>query len=148
MTKIIKMTCVKSDNPAWFTVGSNYEAEPRGTDLCICGDNLVSDLNVSDRYEMSRREDGIWFLIGFQQTVLFRAVEDVVQSFKLPAIDIINALDYRIKNIRESIDHLTGKQPEEAESLKRLVDELIAAGEARSAIKRSNTYVVSEEVKG
>lgn len=67
-----KMICVSSTTPAWFTPGAVYDSEPRGTDICICGDNLVSDLNKEDWYEMSQRADGLWFLIGFQQSILFR----------------------------------------------------------------------------
>lgn len=69
---IKKMICVSSTTPAWFTPGAVYDSEPRGTDICICGDNLVSDLNKEDWYEMSQRADGLWFLIGFQQSILFR----------------------------------------------------------------------------
>ncbi|WP_410793065.1 hypothetical protein [Klebsiella aerogenes] len=69
---VTKMVCVSSTEPAWFTPGTVYDSEPRGVDTCICGDNLVSDLNVEDWYEMSQRADGLWFLIGFQQSILFR----------------------------------------------------------------------------
>lgn len=69
---VTKMICVSSTEPAWFTPGTVYDSEPRGTDICICGDNLVSDLNDEDWYEMSQRADGLWFLIGFQQSILFR----------------------------------------------------------------------------
>lgn len=69
---IKKMICVSSTTPAWFTPGAVYDSEPRGTDICICGDNLVSDLNKEDWYEMSQRADGLWYLIGFQQSILFR----------------------------------------------------------------------------
>ncbi|EIV5803069.1 hypothetical protein L9F74_000066 [Klebsiella aerogenes] len=69
---VTKMVCVSSTEPAWFTPGTVYDSEPRGVDTCICGDNLVSDLNVEDWYEMSKRADGLWFLIGFQQSILFR----------------------------------------------------------------------------
>ncbi|HBX3094172.1 TPA: hypothetical protein MHW93_17385 [Klebsiella pneumoniae] len=69
---VTKMICVSSTTPAWFTPGAVYDSEPRGTDICICGDNLVSDLNKEDWYEMSQRADGLWFLIGFQQAFLFR----------------------------------------------------------------------------
>lgn len=71
---VIKMECVSSTEPEWFTVGNIYDAEPRGADICICGDNLVSDLDIDDWYEMSFRADGMWFLIGFQQSILFRPV--------------------------------------------------------------------------
>lgn len=67
-----RMVCVSSAEPAWFTQGATYDSEPRGTDTCICGDNYVSDLNEEDWYEMSQRADGLWFLIGFQQSILFR----------------------------------------------------------------------------
>ena len=69
---VTKMICVSSTTPTWFTPGTVYDSEPRGVDTCICGDNLVSDLNVEDWYEMSQRADGLWFLIGFQQAILFR----------------------------------------------------------------------------
>lgn len=69
---VVKMMCVSSAEPAWFTPGTVYDSEPRGADTCICGDNLVSDLNKEDWYEMSQRIDGLWFLIGFQQSILFR----------------------------------------------------------------------------
>lgn len=72
MSNVTKMECVHSDKPEWFTVGAEYDSEPRGEDICICGDNLVSDLNEQDWYEVSRRADGLWFLTGFQQSVLFR----------------------------------------------------------------------------
>ena len=52
--------------------GRRIRLRPHGTDICICGDNLVSDLNKEDWYEMSQRADGLWFLIGFQQAILFR----------------------------------------------------------------------------
>lgn len=70
----LKMVCVSSTHPEWFTVGSVYDSEPRGPDICICGDNLVSDLNPPDWYEVSQRADGLCFLIGYQQSVLFRPV--------------------------------------------------------------------------
>ncbi|EKO1175621.1 hypothetical protein ACEU8V_000017 [Escherichia coli] len=70
---ITKMICVSSVEPSWFTPGEIYDSEPRGVDTCICGDNLVSDLNEDDWYEMSQRADGLWFLIGFQQQILFRS---------------------------------------------------------------------------
>lgn len=71
---LVKMECVSSSDSQWFTVGQIYDCEPRGEDICICGDNLVSDLNPDDWYEMSPRADDIWFLIGFQQSILFRPV--------------------------------------------------------------------------
>lgn len=74
MANVTKMECVSSADPAWFTKGEIYDSELRGADVCICGDNLVSDLNKYDWYEMSRRHDGVWFLIGFQQSILFREV--------------------------------------------------------------------------
>lgn len=74
MLGVIKMMCVSSDEPDWFTVGGIYDSELRDVDVCICGDNLVSDLNPVDWYEMSQRADGLWFLIGFHQSVLFRPV--------------------------------------------------------------------------
>ncbi|MCH2697477.1 hypothetical protein [Citrobacter portucalensis] len=74
MTDVTKMECVHSTNPEWFSPGDIYDSEKRGPDICICGDNLVSDLNPEDWYEMSQRVDGLWFLTGFQQSVLFRTV--------------------------------------------------------------------------
>lgn len=74
MPIVTKMECVHSNKPEWFTAGTEYDSEPRGEDICICGDNLVSDLNPEDWYEMSQRADGLWFLTGYQQSVLFRAV--------------------------------------------------------------------------
>ncbi|EFN7657644.1 hypothetical protein D7Z07_08255 [Escherichia coli] len=74
MTDVTKMECVHSTNPEWFSPGDIYDSEKRGPDTCICGDNLVSDLNPEDWYEMSQRVDGLWFLTGFQQSVLFRTV--------------------------------------------------------------------------
>ncbi len=76
MADVTKMQCVHSEEPEWFSPGENYESEIRGTDTCICGDNLVSDLNPDDWYEMSQRADGLWFLTGYQQSVLFRVIED------------------------------------------------------------------------
>lgn len=75
MSGVIKMMCVSSEEPDWFTVGDIYDSEVRDVDVCICGDNLVSDLNPADWYEISQRADGLWFLIGYQQSVLFRAVQ-------------------------------------------------------------------------
>lgn len=75
-TSTTKMECVSSTEPAWFTVGAIYDAEPRGPDTCICGDNLVSDLDECDWYEMSQRADGLWFLTGYQQSVLFRTSKE------------------------------------------------------------------------
>lgn len=72
MSNVTKMTCVHSENPERFTAGAEYDSEPRGEDTCICGDNLVSDLNPEDWYEMSQRADGLWFLTGYQQSVLFQ----------------------------------------------------------------------------
>ncbi|MGU3447608.1 hypothetical protein ACLBW0_18475 [Enterobacteriaceae bacterium C34A] len=74
MLNSLKMICVSSTRPEWFTVGSAYDCEQRGPDICICGDNLVSDLNPPDWYEISQRVDGLCFLIGYQQSVLFRPV--------------------------------------------------------------------------
>lgn len=68
---VTKMLCVSSTKPDWFTAGVVYDSEPRGADTCICGDNLVSDLNQDDWYEMGQRIDGLWFLIGFEQSILF-----------------------------------------------------------------------------
>ncbi|WP_336707607.1 MULTISPECIES: hypothetical protein [unclassified Cedecea] len=75
MAEVIKMECVSSAEPEWFTVGNVYDSEKRGPDTCICGDDLVSDLNKEDWYEMSQRADGLWFLIGIKQAVLFRQQE-------------------------------------------------------------------------
>ncbi|WJD48843.1 MULTISPECIES: hypothetical protein [unclassified Enterobacter] len=76
MSSVIKMECVYSEKTEWFTPGEIYDSEKRGPDTCLCGDNLVSDLNPEDWYEMSLRADGLWFLTGFQQSTLFRAIED------------------------------------------------------------------------
>ncbi|HFF7136913.1 TPA: hypothetical protein ACGEPX_004534 [Salmonella enterica] len=76
MSNVTKMKCVHSDDPKWFSPGESYDSEVRGPDTCICGDNLVSDLNEDDWYEMSQRIDGLWFLTGFKQSVLFQAIED------------------------------------------------------------------------
>lgn len=76
MGNVIKIECVSSDNQKWFTVGALYDSEKRDLDTCICGDNLVSDLNEEDWYEMSQRADGLWFLIGFKQAILFRQQGD------------------------------------------------------------------------
>lgn len=72
MCNVIKMVCVHSEEPEWFTVGEVYDSEKRGPDTCICGDNLVSDLDMDDWYEISQRADGLLFLTGYQQAVLFR----------------------------------------------------------------------------
>lgn len=72
MADVRKMKCVHSENHEWFTPGEVYDSEKREPDICICGDNLVSDLNPEDWYEMSQRADGLWFLTGFQQSILFR----------------------------------------------------------------------------
>ncbi|MGK6296120.1 hypothetical protein ACQ9AA_08370 [Klebsiella pneumoniae] len=80
---VTKMICVSSTTPAWFTPGAVYDSEPRGTDICICGDNLVSDLNKEDWYEMSQRADGLWFLIGFQQAILFRGANHISKGNKV-----------------------------------------------------------------
>lgn len=76
MADVTKMQCVRSEEPEWFSPSEIYESETRGPDTCICGDNLVSDLNPDDWYEMSQRADGLWFLTGYQQSVLFRVTED------------------------------------------------------------------------
>lgn len=75
MADVMKMQCVHSGKPELFSPGENYDSETRGPDTCICGDNLVSDLNPDDWYEMSQRADGLWFLTGYQQSVLFRVIE-------------------------------------------------------------------------
>lgn len=68
------MECVQSGEPDWFSAGKTYDSEIREGDTCICGDNYVSDLNDYDWYEISKRIDGLWFLIGFGQLVLFREI--------------------------------------------------------------------------
>lgn len=75
MADVTKMQCVRSEKPEWFSPGEIYESKTRGPDTCICGDNVVSDLNPDDWYEMSQRADGLWFLTGYQQSVLFRVTE-------------------------------------------------------------------------
>lgn len=72
MSTLIKMTCVHSEQPEWFTVTETYDTDIRDECRCICGDNLVSDLNKPDWYEMSQRADGLWFMAGYQQSVLFQ----------------------------------------------------------------------------
>ncbi|EDL3511771.1 hypothetical protein ABPE25_003470 [Salmonella enterica subsp. enterica serovar Newport] len=70
-----------------------------------------------------------------------------VPSIKLPSIDILNALDYRMKYLQNEVVKTMGKMPEEAEKLQTLVSDLIEAGHARKAIKRQATYLVIDEVQ-
>lgn len=70
---------------------------------------------------------------------------EAAQPLKLPSIDILNALDYRAKCLRESINKLTEKQPEGAAELQKCVNDLIEVGKARKAINRNKTYLVTEE---
>lgn len=67
------------------------------------------------------------------------------QHIQLPSIDILNALDYRMDCLKKGIAQATEKQPEQAENLRRLVSDLIEAGEARRALKRNITYLVIED---
>ncbi|QCZ30202.1 hypothetical protein [Leclercia adecarboxylata] len=66
-------------------------------------------------------------------------------QLKLPSVDILNALDYRAKCLRDSINKLTEKQPEGAAELQKCVTELIEVGKARKAVNRNKTYLVTEE---
>ncbi|EIL4283655.1 MULTISPECIES: hypothetical protein [Citrobacter] len=70
-----------------------------------------------------------------------------IPGIKLPSIDILNALDYRMGCLKKGIAQVAEKQPEEAEKLQALVSELIEAGQARKAIKRQATYLVTEEAQ-
>lgn len=70
-----------------------------------------------------------------------------VPGIKLPSIDILNALDYRMKYLQNEVVKTMGKMPEEAEKLQTLVSDLIEAGHARKAIKRQATYLVIDEVQ-
>ncbi|MEG1689037.1 MAG: hypothetical protein RR308_04630 [Hafnia sp.] len=72
-------------------------------------------------------------------------INQAVPGIQLPSIDILNALDYRMDCLKKGIAQATEKQPEEAEKLRRLVSELIGAGEARRALKRNITYLVIED---
>ncbi|EBQ5259583.1 TPA: hypothetical protein ACF1H3_003789 [Salmonella enterica] len=66
-------------------------------------------------------------------------------NIKLPGIDIINALDYRMKCLQSKVAKAIEKIPEESEDLQTLVSNLIEAGEVRVTIKRNATYLVVEE---
>lgn len=66
-------------------------------------------------------------------------------NIKLPGIDIINALDYRMKCLQSKVAKAIGKIPEESEDLQTLVSNLIETGEVRVTIKRNATYLVVEE---
>ncbi|EAB4134912.1 hypothetical protein AU593_004294 [Salmonella enterica subsp. enterica serovar Derby] len=66
-------------------------------------------------------------------------------NIKLPGIDIINALDYRMKCLQRKVAKAIEKIPEESEDLQTLVSNLIEAGEVRVTIKRNATYLVVEE---
>ncbi|EAX8242887.1 hypothetical protein BKN67_19890 [Salmonella enterica] len=67
-------------------------------------------------------------------------------NIKLPGIDIINALDYRMKCLQSKVAKAIEKIPEESEDLQTLVSNLIeAGGEVRVTIKRNATYLVVEE---
>lgn len=70
-----------------------------------------------------------------------------IPGIKLPSIDILNALDYRMGCLKKGIAQVVEKQPEEAEKLQTLVSDLIEAGHARKAIKRQATYFVTEEAQ-
>lgn len=80
----------------------------------------------------------------------YPAITDANQSIpgiKLPSIDILNALDYRMICLKNGIAQVAEKQPEEAEKLQVLVSELIEVAHARKAIKRQATYLVTEEAQ-
>ncbi|EAA5367959.1 hypothetical protein PU167_003110 [Salmonella enterica] len=66
-------------------------------------------------------------------------------NIKLPGIDIINALDYRMKHLQDKVAKAIEKIPEESGDLQTLVSNLIEAGEVRITIKRNATYLVVEE---
>ncbi|EEJ8539244.1 hypothetical protein AI62_002457 [Salmonella enterica subsp. enterica] len=66
-------------------------------------------------------------------------------NIKLPGIDIINALDYRMKHLQSKVAKAIEKIPEESEDLQTLVSNLIEVGEVRVTIKRNATYLVVEE---
>lgn len=79
------------------------------------------------------------------ETVIAKENVEAFQPLKLPSIDILNALDYRAKCLRESINKLTEKQPEGAVELQKCVNDLIEIGKARKAINLNKTYLVTEE---
>jgi hypothetical protein len=60
----------------------------------------------------------------------------------LPAIDITNAIDYRMECLKKKVASAIEKLPEKGEELQALVAEMINAGKARRAIERHATYLV------
>lgn len=91
MGKVTKLICIHAVAGNHFTVGNIYDSEMRGVDMCVCGDDAVSDLNEGDWYELSTRVDGIYFLIGFQQDVLFRIANDI-------EVDLANVVAFPTKS--------------------------------------------------
>ncbi|HCZ4695641.1 hypothetical protein [Enterobacter hormaechei] len=65
---------------------------------------------------------------------------------KLPAIDIINAIDFRMENLKEKVASAIEKLPEKGDELQGLIAEMIEAGKARRAIARHATYLVTKDV--
>lgn len=65
-------------------------------------------------------------------------------DINLPAIDILNALDYRMKCLETRITKAINGLPESAEDLQSAVNEIIAAGSARKSVNRKGVYSLSE----
>lgn len=65
---------------------------------------------------------------------------------RLPAIDIINAIDYRMENLKGKVASAIEKLPEKGDELQGLIAEMIEAGKARRAIARHATYLVTKDV--
>lgn len=68
-------------------------------------------------------------------------------DINLPAIDILNALDYRMKCLANRIANAITGLPESAEELQSAVNEIIAAGSARKSVNRKGVYSLSEYVE-
>lgn len=68
-------------------------------------------------------------------------------DINLPAIDILNALDYRMKCLETRIAKAINGLPESAEELQSAVNEIIAAGSARKSVNRKGVYSLSEYVE-
>ncbi|MGC6114754.1 hypothetical protein VU643_22420 [Klebsiella aerogenes] len=64
---------------------------------------------------------------------------------KLPAIDITNAIDYRMTCLKKKVDSAIEKLPETGEELQDLIAEMIEAGKARRAIERHTRYLVIKD---
>lgn len=62
----------------------------------------------------------------------------------LPAIDIINAIDYRMKNLKEAVAKAIDNLPEDADKLQKAVSELISVGESRKALNRKAQYCITD----